>query len=90
MPDIQDCATYKFCPQCGGRLEKRLIGQPGVLKAVNWLRARVGHPPPATVARVKMDHRRARVVTAYGLADDFVGLLRQGRVRLSMRGLDAA
>lgn len=27
------------------RLEKRLIGQPGVLKAVNWLRARVGHPP---------------------------------------------
>ncbi len=27
------------------RLEKRLIGQPGVLKAVNWLRARAGHPP---------------------------------------------
>ncbi|MDP2044919.1 MAG: zinc ribbon domain-containing protein, partial [Deltaproteobacteria bacterium] len=25
MPDIQDCATYKFCPQCGGRLEKRLL-----------------------------------------------------------------
>jgi 8-oxo-dGTP diphosphatase len=25
MPDTQDCATYKFCPQCGGRLEKRLI-----------------------------------------------------------------
>ena len=23
MPDIQDCATYKFCPQCGGQLEKR-------------------------------------------------------------------
>ncbi len=27
------------------RLEKRLIGQPGVLKAVNWLRARAGHLP---------------------------------------------
>jgi hypothetical protein len=27
------------------RLEKRLIGQPGVLRAVNWLRARAGHPP---------------------------------------------
>ena len=27
------------------RLEKRLIAQPGVLKAVNWLRARAGHPP---------------------------------------------
>jgi hypothetical protein len=26
-------------------LEKRLIGQPGVLKAVNWLRARAGHAP---------------------------------------------
>jgi len=25
MPDIQDCTTYKFCPQCGGRLEKRLL-----------------------------------------------------------------
>lgn len=25
MPDIQDCATYKFCPQCSGRLEKRRI-----------------------------------------------------------------
>lgn len=25
MPDIQDCGTYKFCPQCGGRLEKRLL-----------------------------------------------------------------
>ena len=25
MPDMQDVATYKFCPQCGGRLEKRLI-----------------------------------------------------------------
>ena len=25
MPDIQDCATYKFCPQCSGRLEKRLL-----------------------------------------------------------------
>lgn len=27
------------------RLEKRLIAQPGVLKAVNWLRARAGHAP---------------------------------------------
>jgi predicted RND superfamily exporter protein len=27
------------------RLEKRLIAQPGVLKAVNWLRGRAGHPP---------------------------------------------
>lgn len=27
------------------RVEKRLIAQPGVLKAVNWLRARAGHPP---------------------------------------------
>lgn len=27
------------------RLEKRLIAQPGVLKAVNWLRARASHPP---------------------------------------------
>lgn len=26
-------------------LEKRLIAQPGVLKAVNWLRSRSGHPP---------------------------------------------
>lgn len=26
-------------------LEKRLIGQPGVLRGVNWLRARAGHPP---------------------------------------------
>ena len=26
-------------------LEKRLVRQPGVLKAVNWLRARSGHPP---------------------------------------------
>jgi ADP-ribose pyrophosphatase YjhB (NUDIX family) len=25
MPGMQDVATYKFCPQCGGRLEKRLI-----------------------------------------------------------------
>jgi ADP-ribose pyrophosphatase YjhB (NUDIX family) len=25
MPGMQDLATYKFCPQCGGRLEKRLI-----------------------------------------------------------------
>jgi 8-oxo-dGTP diphosphatase len=25
MPDIQDSSTYKFCPQCGGRLEKRLV-----------------------------------------------------------------
>jgi 8-oxo-dGTP diphosphatase len=25
MSDIQDSATYKFCPQCGGRLEKRLL-----------------------------------------------------------------
>jgi hypothetical protein len=27
------------------RLEKRLVGRPGVLKAVNWLRARAKHPP---------------------------------------------
>ena len=27
------------------RLEKRIVGQPGVLKAVNWLRQRAGHPP---------------------------------------------
>lgn len=26
-------------------LEKRLVGQPGVLRAVNWLRQRAGHPP---------------------------------------------
>jgi hypothetical protein len=26
-------------------LEKRLVGQPGVLRGVNWLRARAGHPP---------------------------------------------
>lgn len=26
-------------------LEKRIVGQPGVLKAVNWLRGRAGHPP---------------------------------------------
>jgi 8-oxo-dGTP diphosphatase len=25
MPGMQDVATYKFCPQCGGGLEKRLI-----------------------------------------------------------------
>ena len=25
MPGMQEVATYKFCPQCGGRLEKRLI-----------------------------------------------------------------
>jgi hypothetical protein len=25
--------------------EKRLIGQPGVLRGVNWLRQRAGHPP---------------------------------------------
>jgi len=25
MPGMQDVATYKFCPQCGGRLEKRLL-----------------------------------------------------------------
>jgi 8-oxo-dGTP diphosphatase len=25
MPGIQDSATYKFCPQCGGGLEKRLL-----------------------------------------------------------------
>ena len=25
MPGMQDVATYRFCPQCGGRLEKRLI-----------------------------------------------------------------
>ena len=27
------------------RLEKRIVGQLGVLKAVNWLRGRAGHPP---------------------------------------------
>lgn len=26
-------------------LEKRIVGQPGVLKAINWLRQRAGHPP---------------------------------------------
>lgn len=26
-------------------LEKRLIAQPGVLRGVNWLRQRAGHPP---------------------------------------------
>lgn len=26
-------------------LEKRLVRQPGVLKAVNWLRTKAGHPP---------------------------------------------
>jgi Na+/H+ antiporter NhaD/arsenite permease-like protein len=26
-------------------LEKRIVGQPGVLRAVNWLRQRAGHPP---------------------------------------------
>lgn len=26
-------------------MEKRLVAQPGVLKAVNWLRGRSGHPP---------------------------------------------
>ena len=25
MPGMQDVATYKFCPQCGGRLDKRLL-----------------------------------------------------------------
>jgi hypothetical protein len=25
-------------------LEKRIVGQPGVLRAVNWLRQRAGHP----------------------------------------------
>jgi 8-oxo-dGTP diphosphatase len=25
MSGIQDISTYKFCPQCGGRLEKRLL-----------------------------------------------------------------
>src|SRR5665648_549025 len=25
MSDLQDCSTYRFCPQCGGGLEKRLI-----------------------------------------------------------------
>ncbi len=25
MPGMQDVANYKFCPQCGGRLSKRLI-----------------------------------------------------------------
>jgi len=28
MSDMQDYVTYKFCPQCGGGLEKRLI-KPG-------------------------------------------------------------
>jgi len=27
------------------KLEKRIVGQPGVLKAINWLRHRAGHPP---------------------------------------------
>jgi len=27
------------------QMEKRLVRQPGVLKAVNWLRGRAGHPP---------------------------------------------
>ncbi len=27
------------------RIEKRIVGQPGILKAVNWLRQRAGHPP---------------------------------------------
>lgn len=27
------------------RLEKRIVGQPGVLRAVNWLRQRAGHAP---------------------------------------------
>jgi len=26
-------------------LEKRIVGQPGVLRAINWLRRRTGHPP---------------------------------------------
>ena len=26
-------------------LEKRIVGQPGVLRGVNWLRQRAGHPP---------------------------------------------
>lgn len=26
-------------------LEKQLVRQPGVLKAINWLRTRAGHPP---------------------------------------------
>jgi Na+/H+ antiporter NhaD/arsenite permease-like protein len=26
-------------------LEKRIVAQPGVLRAVNWLRSRAGHPP---------------------------------------------
>ena len=26
-------------------MEKRLVRQPGVLRAVNWLRGRAGHPP---------------------------------------------
>ena len=25
MPDMEDFATGRFCPQCGGRLEKRLV-----------------------------------------------------------------
>jgi ADP-ribose pyrophosphatase YjhB (NUDIX family) len=25
MPGMQEITTYKYCPQCGGRLEKRLI-----------------------------------------------------------------
>lgn len=28
MPDLQESATYKYCPQCGGGLEKRLV-KPG-------------------------------------------------------------
>lgn len=27
------------------KLEKRIVGQPGVLKAINWLRHRAGHLP---------------------------------------------
>lgn len=26
-------------------VEKRIVGQPGVLRAINWLRQRAGHPP---------------------------------------------
>ena len=26
-------------------LEKRIVAQPGVLRGINWLRARAGHPP---------------------------------------------